>query len=108
MPTPEDITDERLREELVSFAQLILLLERKEALLDRSASVLRLLGDLRRMVFAWEVRVTNRDGPPMPRRPGSAGPIDEDASERVVREALRREQELLEELGGDTPEEDAS
>ena len=61
MPTPDEISDDQLREELVSFARLILLLDRKGALLDRSASVLRLLGDLRRMVFAWEVRVTYRE-----------------------------------------------
>jgi hypothetical protein len=106
MPIPDDISDEQLREELVSFARLILLLDRKGALLDRSASVLRLLGDLRRMVFAWEVRVTNREGPPRPRRPGSVPPAPEDSSERVVREALDRERELLDELGRETFDED--
>ena len=102
MPTPDDISDDQLREELVSFARLILLLDRKGALLDRSASVLRLLGDLRRMVFAWEVRVTNREGPPRPRRPGAVRPGQEGPSDRVVREALDRERELLDELGRET------
>lgn len=104
----DDITGDRLREELVSFARLILLLERKGALLDRSASVLRLLGDLRRMVFAWEVRATDREGPPRPRRPGAAPrPADEDASARIVREALAREQELLDELEGGSVDDNA-
>lgn len=104
----DDITGDQLREELVSFARLILLLERKGALLDRSASVLRLLGDLRRMVFAWEVRVTDREGPPRPRRPGarpSAG--DDDPSARIVREARERERELLRELDSEPTDEDA-
>ena len=107
MSRPEEPSDERLREELVSFARLILLLERKNALLDRSASVLRLLGDLRRMVFAWEVRATNREGPPRPRRPGSSAPEQaDDDSARIVREALARERELLRELGSETYDED--
>lgn len=108
MPTPDDISDDQLRDELVSFARLILLLDRKDALLDRSASVLRLLGDLRRMVFAWEVRVTNREGPPLPRRPGAIRPAPDASSERVVREALDRERELLDELRGETFDEDSS
>lgn len=97
----DDITEDQLREELVSFARLILLLDRKEALLDRSASVLRLLGEMRRMVFAWEVRVTDRESPARLRRPGAPLPVDDDPSSRVVREALEREQELLRELGMD-------
>lgn len=100
----EEMSEDRLREELVSFARLILLLDRKDALLDRSASVLRLLGDLRRMVFAWEVRVTDRDGPTQSRRPGPLPP--DEPSARIVREALEREEELRRELEGDTMDED--
>lgn len=95
----DDITEDQLREELVSFAQLILLLDRKDALLDRSASVLRLLGEMRRMVFAWEVRATDREAPTRPRRPEAPQPLD--PSERIVREALEREQTLLRELGNE-------
>ncbi len=105
MARHDDMPEDQLREELVSFARLILLLDRKDALLDRSASLLRLLGDLRRMVFAYEVRVTNHEGPPKPRRPGVPGRLPaatEDPSLRIVREALEREQELLQELGGET------
>jgi hypothetical protein len=101
------MSEERLREELVSFARLILLLNRKGALLDRSASLLRLLGDLRRTVFAWEVRVTDREGPPRPRRPGQPEPLPpDDASARIVREALERERELLRELERETLDDD--
>lgn len=104
----DDITEDQLREELVSFARLILLLDRKDALLDRSASLLRLLGEIRRMVFAWEVRVTDRESPTRPRRPGSVPPRveEDDPSMRVVREALERERELLRELGTDALDHD--
>lgn len=104
----DDITEDQLREELVSFARLILLLDRKDALLDRSASVLRLLGEMRRMVFAWEVRVTDRESPTRPRRPGAtpAPAKEDDPSMRVVREALERERELLRELGTDAHDHD--
>lgn len=103
----DDITEDRLREELVSFARLILLLERKDALVDRSASVLRLLGDLRRMVFAWEVRATDHRGPPRARRPGALpARADEDASARIVREAVERGRELLNELEGESVDDD--
>lgn len=100
----EEMSEDRLREELVSFARLILLLDRKDALLDRSASVLRLLGDLRRMVFAWEVRVTDRAGPARIRRPGPLEP--DEPSARIVREALEREEELRRELEGDPMNDD--
>lgn len=108
----DDITEDRLRDELVSFARLILLLDRKDALLDRSASILRLLGEMRQMVFAWEVRVTDREAPPQPRRPAAdplpadADPPVDDLSSRIVREAIARERELLEELGWDDPDDD--
>jgi hypothetical protein len=104
MGRQEEMSEDQLREELVSFARLILLLDRKDALLDRSASVLRLLGDLRRMLFAWEVRVTDRDSPTQARRPGALAP--DEPSARIVREALEREEELRRELEGDTMDDD--
>ncbi len=104
----DDMSEDQLREELVSFARLILLLDRKGALLDRSASVLRLLGELRRMVFAWEVRATNREGPPQARRPRTPEPLaPDDPSARIVREALQREEQLRRELGGEAVDDDA-
>lgn len=102
----DDITEDQLREELVSFARLILLLDRKDALLDRSASILRLLGEMRQMVFAWEVRATDREAPSRPRRPGAGDPPPDDLSSRIVREALERERELQRELGMDDPQDE--
>lgn len=103
----EEMSEDQLREELVSFARLILLLDRKDALLDRSASVLRLLGELRRMVFAWEVRATDRNAPTQSRRPRAPEPLlPDEPSARIVREALEREEELRRELGGDNVDDD--
>ena len=100
----DDITSEELRERLVRFARLILKLEQREELLDRSPELMKLLGELRRMLFAWEVRCTARLAP-REEEPG-AGAAPEggeedpliDDSLRVVREALERERELQDEL----------
>jgi hypothetical protein len=109
----DDITDERLRAELTRFARLILRMDEEEVLLARTHSVLRLLGELRQMVFAHEVRNTRRDAPPRPHpltrmerleqggdveagaEPVEPGPED---SLRIVREALEREREFLDRL----------
>lgn len=108
----DDMTDEQLRAELTRFARLVLRMDEEDVLLDRTHSVLRLLGELRQMVFAHEVRNTRRDEPPRPHPltrmerleagndPEPAAP-DEDAADslRVVREALEREQDFLDRLG---------
>jgi hypothetical protein len=105
----DDITDTELRRELVGFARLVLTMEKHDALVDRTASLLRLLGELRRMVFAYEVAHTNRDEPVQSRAPGPdapSGPISDDEaldelveeSRRIVEEAREREEELQNEL----------
>jgi hypothetical protein len=104
----DDISDERLRAELTRAARLVLRMEEEGVLLERTASVLRLLGELRQMVFAFEVRSTRRDQPPRPHprslraraRPSGAEPEDEELhdSMRIVREALEREREFLDRL----------
>lgn len=103
----DDITEAELRREMVSFARLVLTMEKHDALVDRTASLLRLLGDLRRMVFAYEVAHTNRDEPARSRTPKPTTPplTDGEAleeltreSERIVDEARRREEELQNEL----------
>ena len=98
----DDITPDRLRSELLRFARLILKMEEEGVLLDKTPSVLRLLGELRQMLFAHEVRYTKKLLPPektteeKPAEP-TADPALED-SRRIVEEALRREKELQEEL----------
>ena len=88
----DDISDARLRYEVQRFARILQRMEEKEEVLDRTADILTLLGELRRMVFAWEVRATFRgeevpeddEGPDAP--PGSPEE-PETQSERIVREA---------------------
>lgn len=103
----DDITDETLRAELTRFARLVLRMEDEGVLIDRTHSVLRLLGELRQMVFAHEVRNTVRDEPPRPHPLARKERLERDAAEQandtrasieIVREALERERELLEEL----------
>ena len=98
----DDITPERLRSELLRFARLITKMEEEGVLLDKTPSILRVLGELRQMLFAHEVRYTKKLLPaektseekPQADRPD---PALED-SRRIVEEALRREKELQEEL----------
>lgn len=74
-----------LRADLRHFAQLVLRLERDGRLLEAAPQLLKLMGDLRAKLFAYEVRC--------------AGPLDEPAaptlseSERIVREAIDRARE---------------
>lgn len=106
----DDITPEQLRSRLVRFAKLVLKLEERGELLDRSPAVMKLMGELRRMLFAWEVRGTarlgrtgdeegeERDGESDADENGEDEEVDFDDSLRIVREALDRERELQDEL----------
>jgi len=96
----DDITPERLRSELLRFARLINKMEEEGVLLDKTPSVLRLLGELRQMLFAHEVRYTKKLLPPEKAEEKASEPADPalEDSRRIVEEALRREKELQEEL----------
>lgn len=104
----DDITPERLRAELTRFARLVLKMEEQGVLPEKSPTLLKLLGELRQMLFAYEVRGTKRLAPPE----GEAGGAGEEAqpgssaadeatreSLRIVREAVERERRFLEDLG---------
>lgn len=78
-----------VRADLLHFADLIRRLEGEGALLRAIPLLLRRLGDLRRLLFDYEVRVTERLLP-------IEDPIERE-SRRVVRDARSREDELLEE-----------
>jgi len=54
----DDITDVQLRSEVARFARILQRMETRGEVLDRTADIMTLLGELRRMVFAWEVRCT--------------------------------------------------
>lgn len=97
----DDITPERARAELLRFAELIGRMDRDEILLRSTPRLLKLLGELRQMLFAYEIRgARHLGGKDLPGSPvgGDAGPAPDEASLRVVREALQREKELQEEL----------
>jgi hypothetical protein len=79
-------SEERVRLELVLFAELIQRLERENRLTEALPFVLRRLGDLRRLLFDYEVRATER-----------LLPI-EDPHERAARQLLRELEERRREL----------
>ena len=99
----DDITPEQLRAELLRFAELIQRMDREQLLLRASPRILKLLGELRQMLFAFEIRAARHlGGKDLPGVPGPAAgeapaPLDQE-SLRIVREALAREKELQEEL----------
>jgi len=96
----DDITPEKLKAEILRFARLLLKMEEEGVLLEKTPSVLRLLGELRQMLFAYEVRYTKKLMPS--ERPDREAVAERDPglddSLRIVQEALRREKELQEEL----------
>ncbi len=76
-------TEEEVRRALLAFAELVRRLEADDRLLRMTPLLMGRLGDLRRMLFEYEVRVTERLLP------------TEDAAEResrrIVREAIEGE-----------------
>ena len=103
----DDITPEQLRAELLRFAELIQRMDRDQLLLRASPRILKLLGELRQMLFAFEIRAARHLGGKD--LPGSDAPTGGEAaaadhpyldqeSLRIVREALAREKELQDEL----------
>ena len=77
---------ERVRLELVLFADLILRLEKENRLTDALPFVLRRLGDLRQLLFDYEVRATERLLPV------------EDPHEREARRVIREVEERAKEM----------
>jgi len=99
----DDITPEQARAELLRFAELIQRMDRDQILLRASPRILKLLGELRQMLFAFEIRGARHLGGKD--LPGSGLPDTEESppaldreSLRIVREALEREKELQDEL----------
>ena len=78
---PGPPSEERVRLELVLFADLVLRLEKENRLADALPFVLSRLGDLRQLLFDYEVRATER-----------LLPI-EDPHEREARRLLREVEE---------------
>lgn len=93
-------TEQQVRRALLAFGELIQRLEEEGRLLEAVPLLLQRLGDLRRIIFDYEVRATERLMP-------VEDPVERE-SRRVVKEALERYEEMIEEWGGGwrAPEED--
>ncbi|HEX6940445.1 MAG TPA: hypothetical protein VF158_13605 [Longimicrobiales bacterium] len=81
----DDISPDELRTDLRRFAELILSLDAEDRLLEATPRLLKVLGDLRAKIFAYEVRVTGRLFP----RDEQVAPEIEEAR-RIVEEAIER------------------
>lgn len=106
----DDISREELRADLVRFAELILRLHEEDGLLVSPADLQKILGELRQKLFAWEIRRSRNLGesgtPGVPGGATATGP-GEDTSIRVVREALERQERMIQEWSGEAdPESD--
>jgi hypothetical protein len=109
----DDISPERLRSDLVGFARFVLRLEEEGRILTSAAQLQKLLGELRQKLFAYEIRSSHLhletprarggDAAASSGMEGDADPVVRD-SLRVVREALRRTEEMLQEWQGTEPE----
>lgn len=109
----DDISEDRLRADLVRFAELVIRLDRDDALLVSPADLQTLLGELRRKLFAWEIRCSRHLDPESSEGDESALSGTDDGGDtpeggggqasalRIVREAMEREAELRRELGSD-------
>ncbi len=98
----DDISPEELRHQLLRFARLVVRQEKEGALLESLPSLMQFLGELRQMVFAYEVRGTRRackpsDGDAKGPHTGTRDPSLM-KSLRVVDEAIQRARQLHEEL----------
>ncbi len=82
----DDISPEDLRIDLRRFAELIVSLDEDGTLLDATPRLLKVLGDLRAKIFAYEVRVTGRL---YPRDEEETSKEIED-TRRIVDEAIER------------------
>jgi hypothetical protein len=84
-------SEDRVRLELVLFAELIQRLEKKNRLTDALPFVLHRLGDLRRLLFDYEVRATERLLP-------IEDPLEREAR-RIVRELEEGKRQMTKEWG---------
>ncbi len=105
----DDISAEQLRSDLVNLARLILKMDKQERILTSAPDLQRLFGEMRQKLFAYEIRAslwnigtpgTESDGEvPAASSTDEADPVVRD-SLKVVRDALRRTEEMLREWDG--------
>lgn len=95
MGSQESGSPESLRADLRRFAQLVLRLEQEGKLLDTTPQLLKILGDLRAKLFAFEIRSTEGLQANVEQRTEPDPAMAE--SERIVREAIERGREAMRE-----------
>jgi hypothetical protein len=102
----DNIQPDQLRAALTRFARLILRLEADGVLLQEVPNLQRAIGNLRQMLFAYEVRCT----PKLPKKPPEQRTEDQEVEDpvtqeslRIVREALEQEKRMRAEWGRDGP-----
>lgn len=88
-------TEREVRTALLAFAELVKRLDDSERLSGNLPLIMGRLGDLRRMLFEYEVRVTERLLP-------SEDSAEQD-SRRIVREAREDEEDVRREWESDGP-----
>jgi hypothetical protein len=88
-------TEREVRAALVAFAELVKRLDENERLSGNLPLIMGRLGDLRRMLFEYEVRVTERLLP-------SEDPAERE-SRRIVREAREDEEDVKRKWESDGP-----
>lgn len=88
-------TEQEVRAALVAFSDLVKHLEESQRLVGNLPLIMGRLGDLRRMLFEYEVRVTERLLP-------SEDPVERE-SRRIVREARDEEDDAQREWESDGP-----
>ncbi len=84
-------TDEQVRSALLRFGELLRRLDEDDRLLRALPLLMGRLGDLRRLLFEYEVRVTERLLP--------VEDPEERESRRIVREAIEREEDVPDDWG---------
>lgn len=89
----EPPSEENVRRALLSFANLVQRLDEDERLVRHLPGLIRRLGDLRQMLFEFEVRVTERLLP-------TDDPIERE-SRRIVREAQDRAEDAAGDWGSE-------
>jgi len=89
----ESVSPDDLRADLRHFADLIARLDRDGRLLEAAPHLLKVLGDLRAKIFAYEVRFTRNLAPP----DNTGENAQTDMSKKVIEEAVEREREAEQE-----------
>ncbi len=90
----DHVNPDKLRRSLLDFADLIRKLDEEGGLVDSAPRLLKIMGDLRSVLFEYEVRSTGR------LLPKSKEPPEVLEAQRIVEDAVRRLEEAEQDWGG--------